>query len=450
VGDSGLARALSGGSDHTSIRFGVGRFFSAIEGVSAGVMAGDPPYGSTYSSPAPPLFQNPFITASTGFDNLQRFPIHFPPLNASASNPNSSVDWAPFLPVSGLPGFKPGSVSPYTEQYTLSVQRQFGKSTIVTAAYIGSESHHLLTLLEANPGNPALCLGLSQMNEVAPGTPTCGPFGESNTFTTAAGAVVNGTRPVFGSNFGSVDWLTTIGNSNYNSLQLSLRHTTRSLDIQAGYTYGKSMDNSSSISEQLNPSDYRATYAPSAFDLKHNFVLSYRYELPFDRLFHARNRLTQGWALSGVSRFSTGFPVTFTNASDNSLLGTQPDGVNSYGVDLPDVKPGPLNLNGNPRNGLPYFNTSLYSLQPLGTPGDSARRLFYGPGMANYDVALAKSIALGEARSAQFRLEAFNAFNHAQFFGPASVNGEITSPAFGQVVSALAPRLIQASFKVSF
>ena len=84
------------------------------------------------------------------------------------------------------------------------------------------------------------------------------------------GQIINGTRQAFGSNFGSVDWLTTIGNANYNALQLSIRHTSRRLELQAGYTYSKSLDNSSSISEQLNPRNYRATYAPSAFDLKHN------------------------------------------------------------------------------------------------------------------------------------------------------------------------------------
>jgi hypothetical protein len=437
-GSSGVARALFGDSDRTSIRLGGGRFFTAVEGVSAGVMAGDPPYGTTYSSPAPPLFSDPFITASTGFDNGQRFPIQFPPLNASAGNPNSNVNWAPFLPVSGLPGYKPDSVSPYSVQYTLSIQRQFGDSTVVTAAYIGSESHHLLTLLEANPGNPALCLSVSQVSQVATGSPTCGPFGESNTFTTAAGNTILGTRPVFGPNFGSVDWLTTIGNANYNALQLSVRHTSRRLELQAGYTYSKSLDNSSSISEQLNPDDYRATYAPSAFDLKHNFVASYRYELP------------RGFMLSGITRFATGFPVTLTNASDNSLLGTQPDGVNSYGVDLPDVSPGPVRINGNPRNGLAYFNTSLFSLQPLGDPGNAARRMFYGPGMANFDIALSKTIRLAEGKALQLRLETFNTFNHAQFFGPAAVNGEITSSAFGQVVGAAAPRLVQLAVKLSF
>jgi hypothetical protein len=449
-GDNGLARLLFGDGDKTSLRVGFGRFFSAIEGVSAGVMAGDPPYGSTYSSPAPPLFSNPFITASTGVDNLQRFPIHFPPLNASAGNPNSKVDWSPFLPVSGLPGYKPGSVSPYSEQYTLSIQRQFGNNTVITASYVGSESHHLLTLLEANPGNPALCLSVSQVSQVAHGSPTCGPFAESNLFTTTGGKAINGSRPVFGSNFGSVDWLTTIANSNYNSLQLSVRHTSKRLEVQAGYSYGKSLDNSSSISEQLNPYNYRATYAPSAFDLKHNLVFSYRDELPFERLLHFRHRLTEGWQITGVTRFTTGFPVTFTNTSDNSLLGTQPDGVNSFGVDLPDMQRGNLALNRNPRNGLEYFNTALFSLQPLGQPGSAARRVFYGPGMANFDIAIAKSIRLRESSSLQFRLESFNTLNHAQFFGPNAVNGEITSSAFGQVVSAAAPRLVQVAVKIEF
>jgi hypothetical protein len=449
-GNNGLSRILFGDSDKTSIRVGFGRFFSAIEGVSAGVMAGDPPYGSTYSSPAPPLFSDPFITASTGVDNLQRFPIHFPALNASAGNPDSTVDWAPFLPVSGLPGYKPDGVTPYTDQYTLSIQRQFGGSTLVTASYVGSESHHLLTLIEANPGNPALCLSVSHLSQVAPGSPTCGPFAESNVFTTASGQVINGTRQAFGGNFGSVDWLTTVGNGNYNALQLSVRHTSRRLELQAGYTYSKSLDNSSSISEQLNPINYRATYAPSAFDLKHNLVVSYRYELPFDQLFGARNRLTQGWMLSGISRFSAGFPVTFTNASDNSLLGTQPNGVNSYGADLPDMVGGPLEINHNPRNGEPYFNTALFSLPALGSAGDAPHRLFYGPGIVNFDMALSKVVRLSETRSLQFRLETFNTFNHAQFFGPATVNGEITSSAFGQVVSADAPRFVQLGVKVMF
>jgi hypothetical protein len=184
--------------------------------------------------------------------------------------------------------------------------------------------------------------------------------------------------------------------------------------------------------------------------VKHNFVVSYAYELPFDRLFGSSNRWTTGWALSGITHFSTGFPVTLLNYGDNSLLGAEPNGINNYGVDEPQYTPGSLNLNSNPRNSNSYFNTSLFSLQPLGTPGNAKRRFFYGPGIDNYDMALLKSVKLTESRSLQFRFEGFNVFNHAQFYGPASVNGNINSSTFGQVVSAAAPRLMQAAVKFIF
>jgi carboxypeptidase family protein/TonB-dependent receptor-like protein len=447
---SGILRRLFGNQGQSSIRAGVGRFFSAVEGVSAGVMAGDAPYGQTYTSPAPPIFSNPFLTASTGQDNGQRFPLQYPSLNASAANPNSNINWANFLPVTGLPGYYPENVSPYTEQYTVSLQRQIGTKSLLTVIYVGSQSHHLLTLLQANPGNPGLCLSVSKQDQVTTGSPICGPFGEGNVYTAANGQILHGTRGPLGSAFGSVDWLITNGNSNYNALELTFRHTNRRAEILAGYTYGKSLDNSSSISDQLIPGNYRLTYGLSAFDIRHNFVTSYRYEIPFDQLFRARNRFTTSWIVSGITRISSGFPVTFYNKSDNSLLGTQPDGVNAFGADLPQMTPGPLNLNHNPRNRQPYFNTSLFSVQPLGTPGNVARRFFSGPGQVNFDMALLKNLPLHESKSVQFRLETFNLFNHAQFFGPSTVDGNLQSSTFGQAVSAAAPRLVQLALKFSF
>ncbi len=446
----GLLGRVLGGPGKTSIRAGFGEFYTAIEGVTAGVVAGNPPYGITYVSPAPPLYTNPFVNAASGFNNGQRFPITYPPLNASPSNPNPNVNFAQFEPISGLPGYYPGNVTPYSVGYNFSLQRQFGKATLVTASYVGNQAHHLLVLVEANPGNPALCLSLSQPNEVMPGTPTCGPYGESGVYTTASGQVINGTRAPFGPNFGSINWMSTMGNSNFNALELTVRHVSTHGDFLAGYTYSKSIDQASSVSEQVNPLNYNLSRAPSSFDLTHNFVISYRYPLPFAQLAGVRNRATDGWVLTGITRFSTGFPVTLTNNSDNSLLGTLPNGISPYAVDEPNVVPGPLNLNQNPRNGQPYFNTSLFSLEPLGQPGDAARRFFYGPGMVNFNLALLKSLRLTESRSLEFRLEAFNAFNHAQFFGPTSVNGNITSSTFGQVVSAQPPRLVQGALKFIF
>jgi hypothetical protein len=188
----------------------------------------------------------------------------------------------------------------------------------------------------------------------------------------------------------------------------------------------------------------------SAFDITQNFVVSYNYQIPLERLVHATNRWVRGWEFSGITRFSTGLPVTLVNNGDNSLLGAEPNGINNYGVDEPDVAPGSLDLNRNPRNGQPYFNAGLFSENALGTPGDASRRYFHGPGMQNFDMAVLKNLRFTESKSLQFRLEAFNVFNHAQFFGPQAVDGNISSATFGWAVSAAAPRLVQAGVKFSF
>jgi hypothetical protein len=89
-------------------------------------------------------------------------------------------------------------------------------------------------------------------------------------------------------------------------------------------------------------------------------------------------------------------------------------------------------------------------MNALGTPGTAKRRFFYGPGAENFDTALAKNLPLTESKSILFRIEAFNVFNHAQFFGPQSVDGNIGSSTFGQAISAASPRILQAAVKFSF
>jgi hypothetical protein len=131
-------------------------------------------------------------------------------------------------------------------------------------------------------------------------------------------------------------------------------------------------------------------------------------------------------------------------------MGSLPNGVNNHSLDLPDFTPGPMNLNSNPRSGQEYFNTALFSPNALGTPGTASRRSFHGPGMVNFDLALLKNVAFSEARQLQFRVETFNTFNHAQFFGPVAVDGDIDSKLFGQVVKAAPPRLVQVALKFTF
>jgi hypothetical protein len=200
----------------------------------------------------------------------------------------------------------------------------------------------------------------------------------------------------------------------------------------------------------INPFNFRATRALSAFDLTHNLVVSYDYQLPLEQLSKRAKALTRGWSITGITRASTGFPVTLKSNGDNSLMGSIPNGVNNYSLDLPDYTGAPLQLNGNPRNGLPYFNLASYTVDALGTPGDASRRTFYGPGMFNTDLALLRNLRISESKALQFRLETFNTFNHTQFFGPAAVNGNIDSPLFGRVVHAAPPRLMQLALKFTF
>lgn len=447
-----LLRKIVGAPGKTSIRAGFGTYYTAIEALTIGILAGNPPFGFTYSSPAPPLFATPFITASNGQFVGQPFPLSLATQNASIHNPDSNIDWSQFLPISGVPGYAATNRIPYAEEYTLSLERQVGANTVVSTNYIGTQAHHLLVLEEANPGDPALCLSLSRADQVAPGSPTCGPFGENGVYTSTSGQVINGTRYPLGSNFGSNTYQTTIGNSAYNALQLSVRHNSRSLELFAGYTFSKSLDNASNLGEEVNPIDPALSRALSAFDLTHNFVVSYDYQLPLTK-FLPSNRWTTGWSWSGITRFSSGFPVTLYSLGDNSLLGAEPNGINNYGIDLPDYTPGPLHLNRNPRtNDNLYFNTALFTTNALGTPGNASRRFFHGPGMDNYDMALAKTLALNESKSLLFRIESFNTFNHAQFFGPASVDGNISNlgTTFGHVVSSLPGRVLQLTAKFIF
>ena len=464
-GDTGIARGLSPTEfgnlsprvgvayslgEKTSLRASYGLFYTAFQGLSAGIMYGVPPYGYNYLSPAPPLFDRPFITAADGTNNGQRFPQQFPPLDASASNPVKNIDWPPFLPVNADPYFGSTNKTPHSANFMFSIQRELAANVVATASYVGTRGRNMLVITQGNPGDPALCLSVSEPSQVAPGSATCGPFGENGVYTTAAGKVIDSTRPVLGSNFGTVTKQTSEGYSRYSGLELNLHYAKGPATLLAGYTLSTSVDVASNLGEQVNPFDVALSESPSAFDLRHNFVVSYSYQLPFDRMFGWSNQLTSGWTLSGTTRLSSGFPVTLYNPTDTSLLGTFGNGVNNNLLDTPNYTPGcDLMINHDPAKG-PAFNADCFSLPPLGQLGNARRRFFYGPGIENFDLALIKHIAFDKTKNLEVRLEAFNAFNHPQFYGAGAVDGNIVSPTFGNIAASVAPRLIQLAARFSF
>jgi hypothetical protein len=448
----GFLGKLTGGPGKTSIRAGAGRFFTAVEGLTIAYPTGNPPYGLTYTSPESPAMATPFVGALTGTNYVQQFPVNVPPYNVSPTNPFTNLDWSRYTPISGAGSVYRYNKTPYTMSANLTIERQLGSNMLLSVGYTGSLSRHLLAVHSVSPGNPALCLSLSQPQDVAPGSPLCGPFGENLVYTRADATIVNGTRSPYPNTIGTDAVYQNMGNANYNSLQTSLKRTAGRFTFLASYTYGKSMDWASSIQEQVNPFDFRKEYAISAFDLKHNFVFSYNYELPFDKLFRASNRLTQGWTISGVTRYATGLPVTFQSFGDNALVQVQNNGVNSVSIDLPNYNPslGPLTINHDPRQNPLAFNTKLFSPNALGTFGNSSRRFFYGPGINNYDMAVHKITRLTESTSLEFRFETFNTFNHAQFDGAGSVDGNRDDATFGQILKSQPGRISQVALKLQF
>jgi hypothetical protein len=366
---------------------------------------------------------------------------------------------------------------PRSEDYELSLERQFGTNTVLSISYVGNQGHHLISLIEANPGNPNLCLQLIAANAMTTSGQQCGGFGEGQQYVLPPGVafpsaatpnvqttgpclggggtcnIVNTTYTVLGPNFQDVPFEATIAHSAYNSLQLELKHTSGLSTFLIGYTYSKCMDNASGFQEGINPFDPRQSIGLCIFDVTHNFVASYETRLPFDRAFNAtsgwKNKLAAGWAISGITTFVTGLPVTLSEADDNSFTGTQGGEAQ---IDLPDFAGGKVLSGADPRSGLTYFNTNLFSSEAPGTIGNSRRRFFHGPGLNNWNTALLKDTKLTETKTLQFRAEAFNLFNHAQFSGGGSSNfGTVGAPGFGLISATYQqPRVLQVALKLLF
>ncbi len=406
---------IFGGPGKTSIRASYGIYYTSIEDLNLFYEVGDAPFGLYWVSPTPVMFDQPFIQRNDGTLSGgvgQRFPFTFPIPGDPA---NKTLDYSKYLPISYSPGYDIHNRMPYAEHYNLSIQRELGKATVLTLAYVGTQGHKLISQFDANPGNAALCL---QLNTIG-ATPTCDrfSFSQNNSFT------VN------------------IANSNYNAAEITLERKAADVTFLAAYTFSKAIDDSSGFGQWVNFSNYRLSRSLSAFDLRHNFVVSFNWSLPFDRAFGSLpKRLTQGWNVTGITRFATGLPVGISQSGDYSLVGSGnydvPDRVGNVVIQNPR-KPGPNGAN-------TYFLPDAFAPGPLGQFGNSNRQFFHGPGLNNTDFGIMKRTRIKESIAFEIRAEAFNIFNHAQFYNP---DGDFNDSTFGVVTSARDPRIGQLSMK---
>jgi hypothetical protein len=241
--------------------------------------------------------------------------------------------------------------------------------------------------------------------------------------------------------FASATYLQNSGNSNYNSLQVSAERRARDITYLLSYTYAKSMDN---IAAKWDPRDSSRAYGQSSWDMRHNFVASYNWNLPFDRFLGA-HRYSQGWQLTGISRFNTGFPVNLQSGGDGALT--------NIGLDYPTQVAPIQKLN--PRlPGHAFFNTSAFAsglgpcgYEVCGVTGTAKQFLFHGPGTINTDAGVEKDTKINERMSLNLRLEMFNVFNHANF---TNVSGNANSGQFGQATNTAPARVGQVSGKFVF
>jgi hypothetical protein len=244
----------------------------------------------------------------------------------------------------------------------------------------------------------------------------------------------------------------TIANSNYNSLQVSLeKRASKGLQFLAAYTFSKTIDDASTFEEVQNPLNPRANRSLSLLGAKQRLVFSYVWDLPVPKYAGGKAKLLNGWQLSGITSFQSGFPIRILSNNDDELM-------NSFDFNLPG-KPdlvAPFKTQNPKKNSAFYFDPSLFTdptIDPLtSTPlqllGNAPRAICCGPGIDNFDIALHKNTPISERVSSEFRLELFNAFNHVQFQNP---DGNFSDGAyFGRVLHTRDARQIQLALKLLF
>jgi hypothetical protein len=246
-----------------------------------------------------------------------------------------------------------------------------------------------------------------------------------------------------------------IANSIYNAGEITVERKAADMTFLAAYTFSKAIDNSSAFGDMVNFVNPRFSRGLSSTDVTHNFVASYVWVMPFDRAFKGvPKRLTQGWQMQGITRFSTGFPIALNQGSDDaSLAGSgSTDLPNRVGpvviVDPRKSNPGCVNPNTGGNTGCYFLPSAFAKNTVLGTFGTANRRFFHGPGFNNTDFGLTKRTAIKEKMAIEIRGEFFNIFNHAQFNNP---GGNIdSSGSFGIVSSARPPRIGQLSARFTW
>ena len=385
------------GDGKTSIRGGYGIFFEHTNGNE----------GNTESLEG----SAPFVLTSTqynvtGYTNIGGGGLGFP------------------LGVTSIPS---QAIWPYMQQWNFNIQRELAHDTVMTVAYVGSKGTHLTLQSNLNqlypisqsqnpyqPGQPMTTADCSSgtVNGVAPTGPA------ATQFSIACGNDPNPFRPHPG--FGNIAGLQDMANSIYNALQVSLHRHVGRLSFDLAYTWSHSLDDSSDRYDGgfVDAYNFALTRASSNFDQRHLLNMQYVYDLPFFTRQGLVHTLLGGWQLSGIVTFQTGTPFSVTDGLYNAGVGNGV-GTGSY-LSVNGVNPNsvPAGLNNQPGVVGPLLYNPNAFIAPQGlTFGDAQRNILNNPSRTNFDMGLYKHFAFTESKAFEFRAEAYNVFNHTQFYG---------------------------------
>jgi len=328
------------------------------------------------------------------------------------------------------------SHTPYSQQWSLDVQRQVFPSLKLDVGYFGNNGIHLLGILDINEVRPGAGF--------AAGLTAAGQTG----FTSSTTPRLNALRPFLGYN--AINVLENAFTSNYHAFQVAVQKRFAG-DSLFNFYYTLSHNLTSNQSDRStapqNVYDIHSEYGPTQFDRRHIVTADYVYQLPFYKGQEGPlGHLLGGWGVSGIVSYSSGAPLTVTTS------GVDPAGLGFLGASAAGGRPnviGDANQNA-PHTVAQFFNTSAFALVPNGTvaPGTAGRGVVIGPGVERWDVAAVKDIKIhGENIRAQFRGEFFNAFNHTNFN---TLSTTRTATSFGNVLTAHDPRIVQLALKLYF
>jgi hypothetical protein len=363
--------------------------------------------------------------------------------------PNAFTNPVFVVPAGVISPYQFDAEQPTVYQWNLNIQRELGRDLVLSAGYVGSRGVNLETRYSLNVRTDFQIVNGQKF--FPPG--------------------VNG--PKVNPNFSSLNLHDFSADSYYHSLQLNLsKRFSYGLQFETAYTLSKSIDTASATesvfsngalgSFRQDPFDSRGQRGLSDFDTRNNFVANFLYDLPFGKgqryggsIDGVAGKLIGGWSTGGIVNLRSGFPFNVSLGFDR--VGS---GIDNPQYLRPNIAPGKKIEDAITGDPSAFVDPSFFQLQPAGFYGNSPRNALRGPNLKTFDMTLTKRTAINERFRTEFRFEAFNLFNRANFAPPNAVNrviytnvdangNPILNPTFGQLTNtATFERQLQFGLKL--